>query len=92
MTRRSVSQPIADLFPHPKIYANALAHIACMAERVASGLRPNGEAMWLPAYLYGLNLTCGRVDSVHHIIKASRKPEHPSVGADVSHVGTSAPW
>ena len=30
------------------------SHVACMAERVASGLRPNGEAMRLPAYLYGL--------------------------------------
>src|SRR6476620_10837739 len=64
-----------------------------MAERVAAGLRPNGEAVRLPAYLYGLQkLTCRRVDSVHQVVETSREPEHLSVGTYVSHVGTSPSW
>src|SRR6476620_9717182 len=69
------------------------SHVACMAERVPAGLRPNGEAMRLPTYLYGLQkLTCRRVDSVHQVVETSREPEHLSVGTYVSHVGTSPSW
>ena len=63
-----------------------------MSERVAAGLRPNGEAMRLPAYLYGFHPTCGGVDGVNLVVEASRQPEHLSVGAYVSHVGTSPSW
>src|SRR6478672_71736 len=86
MTGHPVSWPPSGLSP---VYGGASPHIASMSERVAAGLRPNGEAMRLPAYLYGFHPTCGGVDGVNMVVEASRQPEHLSVGAYVSHVGTS---
>ena len=68
LERRMVGTSLLD-FAHT---GSASAHIARVAEGVATGLGPNGKAMRLPAYLYGFYPACGRVDSIYQVVEASR--------------------
>jgi hypothetical protein len=58
-----------------RVMGAASPHIAGMPKRVAAGLRPNSEAMRLPAYLYGLHLT---VDVSIAYTRLSKRPDNQS--------------
>ena len=67
-----------------------LSHVAGMTERIASGLRPHGQAMRLFADADSCDRTRRRVDIIDDIVEPAGKPELLSIGADVSHVGAAA--
>src|SRR5215510_2343588 len=66
------------------------AHVAGVAERIAAGLRPHGEAVRLTPYGNRLHVARGRIDGVDDIIEAAREPQMTAVGGDIAHVGTAA--
>src|SRR4029077_2841261 len=76
--------------PVPTRNRGASAHVAGVAERVASGLRPNRKDGRLLADRYRLQRAPRRVEHVDDVVVASRKPELRAVGADVAHVGAPA--
>src|SRR5205823_2336566 len=61
-----------------------------VAERVAAGLRPDGEAVRLAADLDLVDLAGGRLDAIDHVVEAAREPEIFAVGAGIAHVGAAA--
>ena len=67
-----------------------LPHVARVAERIAAGLRPDGEAVRLLAHRDLLHGAGRRVEHVDDVVVAARQPELLAVGADVAHVGAAA--
>ena len=54
-----------------------------MAERVAAGLRPHGQAVRLRADLDADNRAGRGVDRVDDVVEPARQPEPLAVGADI---------
>ena len=79
------------LFPeNPDILAYDLAHVAGVAERVAAGLRPDGQAVRLLPDRDFRDCPGRRVDVVDDIVVAPGQPQLFAVGADIAHVGAAA--
>ena len=68
----------------------ALTQIAGVAERIAAGLRPDGEAVRLAADLDLVDLAGRGVDAIDLVVEAAAQPEIFAVGADIAHVGAAA--
>src|SRR5215469_6149841 len=66
-----------------------LTYVAGVAERVATGLRPDGQPMRLFADRDRFNRPGRRIDVVNDIVKSPRQPELLAVGADIAHVGAA---
>src|SRR5690349_14403167 len=67
-----------------------LPHVAGVAERVASGLRPHGETVRLVARRNRLHdFARAGVDHVDDAIVASGEPQMFAVDTDVAHVGAA---
>src|SRR5271166_2428212 len=67
-----------------------LAHVARMPERVAPGLRPDGEPVRLAADGNGLDQAVVGVEGVDDAVIAAREPQPFAVGGEVAHVRAAA--
>src|SRR5262249_27549653 len=60
--------------------SRSLPQITRVAKRITSRLRPDRETMRLFPHGDAFHFACRCVDSIDHVVKASRKPQHLPVG------------
>src|SRR6202011_5322518 len=63
-----------------------------MAERIAAGLWPDGQAVRLEGHRGGSDPAGPGIDVVDDVVEPTRQPEPFSVGAHIAHVGAAAAW
>src|SRR5580765_2080215 len=83
-------QPSDEPPPRDFDHAPLLAHIAGVAERVTTRLRPYRKPVRLATHRYAGDLSCCGVYRVDDVIVSTGKPQRLAVGTDVAHIRAAA--